>query len=103
MATTDLSSPEGSLDWEILQQIVVPSAATAEETLIGDNLKHIDSVNAMLLRVVKETGALAAEAKMSTFCFSSHNVNSLYVLRFEGIYMSHNSCTYYTLKFGKLL
>lgn len=67
MATTDLSSPEGSLDWEILQQIVVSSAATAEETLIGDNLKHIDSVNAMLLRVVKETGALAAQAKMSTF------------------------------------
>lgn len=103
MVTTDLSHSKRSLLREILKNVLVSSSATAEETFIGDNLEHIYSVDPMLLRVIKEAGALSTEIEVNAVCLSFHNVNSLYVFRSEGIYMSHNSYIYYTSKVGKVL
>ena len=70
---------------------------------MGDNLEHIGSIDPMLIRVVKVAGALSTEVEMNAACFSFHHGNSIYVLHFEDIYTSHNSCIYYTSKVGKVL
>lgn len=72
MATTDLSHAEGSLFGEILQNVLVSSSATAEEAFAGDNLEHIHSVDPMLLRVVKDAGALSTEIEMYAGYSSFH-------------------------------
>lgn len=103
MATTDPSQSEGSLNGEIFKNVVVASAATAKKTFIGYDLCYIEPVDSMFFRVVKETGTLTAKTDLDAMLFLFLHVNSLYVFQLEGIYMSHNSCTYYTLMFGKLL
>ena len=90
-----------SLLGEVLQNVFISPFATAEEAFVGDDLEPIYSVDPMLLRVIKEVGALSTEIEVNAVCLSFHNVNSLYVFRLEGIYMSHNSCIYCIIKVQK--
>lgn len=72
MATTDLSHSKRSLLGEIFQNVLIGSSATAEEAFVGDNLEHIYSVDPVLLRVVKDAGALSTEIEMYAGCSSFH-------------------------------
>ena len=61
------------------KDIVVSSTTAAEQTFIGDDLKRIGPVDSMPVGIVKDTGAVAAEADLNACFFLFHSVNSLYV------------------------